>query len=84
MKDTNETADPGGSRRTSTLIESLSNREVEILRLMAEGLSNKEIALRFGLTEGTVKIHAYNIYGKLQVKKRAQAIARARDLQLLD
>jgi DNA-binding CsgD family transcriptional regulator/sensor histidine kinase YesM len=65
-------------------VDSLSNREIDILRLMADGLSNKEIALRFELKEGTVKNHAFNIYGKLQVNRRVQAISKARELQILD
>jgi predicted ATPase/DNA-binding CsgD family transcriptional regulator/GAF domain-containing protein len=71
-------------RVAPSLVESLTNREVEIVRLMAEGLTNKEIALRLEITEGTVKIHAFNIYGKLQVKRRVQAISKVRELQLLD
>jgi DNA-binding CsgD family transcriptional regulator len=66
------------------LVESLSNREIDVLRLMADGLSNKEIAVQLGITEGTVKIHAFNIYGKLQVKRRIQAISKAKELQLLN
>ncbi|WP_208607640.1 helix-turn-helix transcriptional regulator [Paenibacillus pectinilyticus] len=66
-----------------SLVESLSNREIEILRLMAEGMSNKEIALQLEITEGTVKSHASNLFGKLQVNRRVQAISRARELQLL-
>jgi predicted ATPase/DNA-binding CsgD family transcriptional regulator/GAF domain-containing protein len=67
-----------------TLIESLTKREMEILHLMADGLSNKEIALLIQVTEGTVKNHAINIYGKLQVKRRVQAITKARELLLLE
>jgi predicted ATPase/DNA-binding CsgD family transcriptional regulator/GAF domain-containing protein len=67
-----------------SLIEALSNREIQILRLMDNGLSNKEIAVRLEITEGTVKSHAFNIYGKLQVNKRVKAIARARELHILD
>ncbi|WP_091172606.1 AAA family ATPase [Paenibacillus sp. 1_12] len=66
------------------LIDSLTAREVEILRVLSSGLSNKEIALHFGLTEGTVKNHVFNIYSKLGIKRRAQAIARARELRILD
>ncbi|WP_168121814.1 AAA family ATPase [Paenibacillus sp. HB172176] len=66
------------------LIEPLSARELDILRLMADGLSNKEIALRLDIKEGTVKSHGVNIYGKLQAKRRAQAVARARELGLLE
>lgn len=67
----------------ASLIESLSIRELDVLRLMADGLSNKEIAAGLAITEGTVKIHAFNIYGKLQVNRRVQAISKARELQLL-
>jgi DNA-binding NarL/FixJ family response regulator len=65
------------------LIDSLTNRETEILLSLAEGLSNKEIADRFILTEGTVKNHLYNLYSKLSVKSRSQAIKRARELRIL-
>ncbi|GGG05856.1 helix-turn-helix transcriptional regulator [Paenibacillus abyssi] len=68
----------------ASLLDPLTNRETEILQLMAQGLSNKEIAERFNLTEGTVKNYAYNIYGKLGVKRRVQAVTKARELQLLD
>ena len=73
-----------GENNTMILIEPLSPREIDILRLMANGLSNKEIAMRLHITEGTVKNHAFNIYGKLQVSRRVQAIAKARELQLID
>ncbi len=79
--DTNRTEDR--TKRKPSLIESLTNREMEIVHLMADGLSNKQIALRLAITEGTVKIHANNIYGKLQVNKRVQAIKKARELQLI-
>ena len=76
---------PSGGMETvmQTLIEPLTNREVEILTAVAEGLSNKEIAISFGIAETTVKTHVSNIYGKLGVKRRGQAVARARELQLL-
>jgi DNA-binding CsgD family transcriptional regulator len=66
------------------LIEPLTNRETEMLYALSDGLSNKEIADRFGITEATVKTHVFHIYGKLGVKRRGQAITRARELQLLD
>ncbi|SFL98143.1 Predicted ATPase [Paenibacillus sp. 1_12] len=66
------------------LIEPLTNREMEMLYALADGLSNKEIAYRFGLTEGTVKSYVFHLYGKLGAKRRAQAIARAREMKLLD
>jgi predicted ATPase/DNA-binding CsgD family transcriptional regulator len=65
------------------LIDPLTNREHDILQVLSAGLSNKEIAQRFGLTEGTVKSHVFRLYGKLGVQRRAQAIARARELQLI-
>ena len=68
---------------TSLLIEPLSGRELEILQLMASGLSNQEIAEQLYLALGTVKAHLHNIYGKLGVQGRTQAIARARELKLL-
>jgi LuxR family maltose regulon positive regulatory protein len=65
------------------LVESLSEREMEVLRLMAAGLSNREIAAELVLALGTVKAHLHNIYGKLGVQSRVQAAARARELHLL-
>jgi len=66
-----------------SLIEPLSDREMEVLRLVASGLSNGEIAGRLIITVGTVKTHVHNICGKLAVRSRTQAIARARELVLL-
>ena len=65
------------------LIEPLSERELEVLRLIAEGLSNREIAQRLFIAPGTVKRHINNIYGKLGVGSRTRAIAVARDLHIL-
>jgi LuxR family maltose regulon positive regulatory protein len=65
------------------LIEPLSERELIVLQLIAEGLSNQEIAGRLVVSVNTVKTHIYNIFGKLGVKSRTQAIARARDLTLM-
>ena len=61
----------------------LTEREREILRLLAEGASNQEIAERLTLVVGTVKAHNHSIFGKLGVSNRTQAIARARELNLL-
>ncbi len=65
------------------LIEPLSERELEILALIAEGLSNREISQRLFITLSTVKGHNGNIFGKLQVKRRTEAVARARELDLI-
>ena len=65
------------------LIEPLSKRELEILGLVAQGLSNREIGERLFLALSTVKGHNRNIYGKLQVQSRTQAVACARELGLL-
>ena len=67
----------------SALVEPLSERELEVLGLIAEGLTNQEVATRLSLTLNTVKAHAHNIYGKLNVSSRTQAVARARGLGLL-
>jgi ATP/maltotriose-dependent transcriptional regulator MalT len=56
---------------------------VEVMRLLAQGLSNSEIAQRLFLAVGTVKIHTRNIYAKLGVNSRTQAIVRAQQLNLL-
>ena len=61
----------------------LSQRELEVLRLIVEGATNKEIADELVLTVNTVKRHISNIFGKLVVSNRTQAIARARELNLL-
>ena len=67
----------------SDLIEPLSERELEILQFIAEGLTNREIASRLFLALNTVKAHCGNIYGKLDVHNRTQAVARAQALGLL-
>jgi LuxR family transcriptional regulator, maltose regulon positive regulatory protein len=74
---------PRSSPATQPLIEPLSERELEVLRLIADGLSNQAIADRLYIAEGTVKRHINNIYGKLQVGSRTQAVAAARELRLL-
>jgi len=66
------------------LIEPLTDREIEVLRLIAEGLSRQEIASQLVLSLNTVKVHARNIYGKLGVHSQMQAVGKARALGLLD
>ena len=74
---------PPSSARPDSLVEPLTERECEVLRLLLEGASNREIAHRLVLSVNTVKRHVYNLCGKLGVQSRAQAIIRARDLNLL-
>jgi LuxR family maltose regulon positive regulatory protein len=65
------------------LIEPLSSRELEVLQLIAQGLSNDEISKRLFLALDTIKGHNRRIYDKLQVQRRTEAVARARELGLL-
>ena len=67
---------------TSPLIDPLSQRELEVLRLIGQGLSNQEIGARLFLALDTVKGHNRKIFGKLQVQRRTEAVARARELGL--
>jgi LuxR family maltose regulon positive regulatory protein len=61
----------------------VSERELEVLSLIAEGLTNQEIAAKLYLSLHTVKAHARNIYAKLGVSSRTQAVARGRALGIL-
>ncbi len=72
---------PGGT--LEPLVEPLSERELEVLTLLASGRSNKEIAKDLFVSVGTVKTHTNNIYRKLGVRNRAEALARSRSLKLL-
>jgi LuxR family maltose regulon positive regulatory protein len=65
------------------IVEPLSLREVEVLYLVAAGLSNREIADRLVISVPTVKKHIENIHGKLGVSSRTRAVARAQELNLL-
>jgi LuxR family maltose regulon positive regulatory protein len=68
---------------TQPLIEPLSERELEVLRLVAQGLSNRQIGARLFLALNTVKGHNQKIFNKLQVQSRTEAVALARELDLL-
>jgi LuxR family maltose regulon positive regulatory protein len=70
--------------REQALPEPLTPREQEILKLVAAGLTNREIAAQLVVSPETVKKHTASIYGKLGVRSRTQAAARARELGLLD
>jgi DNA-binding NarL/FixJ family response regulator len=69
-------------RSRRPLAEPLTERETQILRMVVEGMSNKAIASRLGLGEGTIKSHLRNIYRKLQVRTRAEAAAQAVQLEI--
>ena len=69
--------------RSSSLVEPFTERERDVLRLLLEGASNREIARHLVISVNTVKKHVYNICGKLGVQTRAQAIVRTRTLDLL-
>jgi DNA-binding NarL/FixJ family response regulator len=71
------------SAQMKQLVEPLSERELEILSLIARGASNKEIASQLYIAEGTVKNHITHIFGKLGVRDRTQAALKARELGLM-
>jgi LuxR family maltose regulon positive regulatory protein len=74
---------PRSSSETGVLVEPLTEREREVLRLLMEGASNREIAQRLILSINTVKRHVYNICGKLGVQSRTQVLVKARALKLI-
>ena len=80
-----ETGDGGSAPGVANaeLIEPLTRRELEVLELLREHLSNREIADRLYLSEATVKRHTSNIYGKLGVNRRWAAVTKAETLKLL-
>jgi LuxR family maltose regulon positive regulatory protein len=88
VQDSSETgpkapAEPATLLESSALVEPLTDRELDVLRLMAEGLKYKEIAKRLFISLNTVRFHVKAIYGKLAVNNRTQAVERARQLQIL-
>jgi LuxR family maltose regulon positive regulatory protein len=78
-----EPAQSADGRTAASLLEPLSERELEVLRLVAAGMTNRQIAEDLVIAVSTVKSHTHSIYGKLGVKNRTQAIAQARALDLL-
>lgn len=76
---------PEEFRRNAEAIDymGISDREVEVLELLAHGLTNKEIAERLFVSPNTVKTHLANLYGKLDVARRTQAIRKARSLRII-
>jgi predicted ATPase/class 3 adenylate cyclase/DNA-binding CsgD family transcriptional regulator len=74
---------PRPSALADALVEPLSARELEVLHLLAEGLTNREIAQQLYLSPNTVRVHTFHLYGKLGVNNRTQAAARGRSLGLL-
>jgi LuxR family maltose regulon positive regulatory protein len=71
------------ARLAQPLTEPLSQRELEVLRLIAQGLSNREISERLFLAVDTIKGHNRRIFGKLMVQRRTEAVAKARSLNIL-
>ena len=69
-----------GGRAASSV---LTPREIEIVRMVASGLRNRELARRLGVTEGTVKIHLHNIYKKLKVQSRVELVLHAQSNKLV-
>ena len=67
------------AREPAAAVDVLTEREQQILKLMAEGLSNREIAARLFLTEGTVKNHLSHVFQKVSARRRTEALARARE-----
>jgi LuxR family maltose regulon positive regulatory protein len=79
-----ETCDEGRKKpATLPLVEPLSEREIEVLRLIAAGLSNREIAEKLVISIGTAKTHVHNVCGKLGVRNRTEAATRAKVLGLV-
>lgn len=83
LQEYNRLASREQRREEQPLVEPLSSRELSVLACLSEGLSNKEIATKLGITEGTVKNHMTNVLGKLGVMDRTQAALRARELGLI-
>ncbi|MCS6940328.1 MAG: response regulator transcription factor [Roseiflexaceae bacterium] len=75
---------PASERMLPRSPNALTERELDVLKALARGMSNKEIAAALVITEGTVKTHISNILAKLEVRDRTQAVLKAQQLRLLD
>ncbi|MCS6840969.1 MAG: response regulator transcription factor [Roseiflexus sp.] len=75
---------PAPERMPPRSPNALTERELDVLKALARGMSNKEIAAALVITEGTVKTHISNILAKLEVRDRTQAVLKAQQLRLLD
>lgn len=84
VRDGEADAEKATGKTPAVIEEPLTDREMEVLALLAAGLSNKEIADRLVVAVGTVKVHVKNIFTKLKVNRRTKAIAQAKELQLLN
>lgn len=73
-----------GSRKPALPLEPLTDREIDMLRLLSQGLSNQQISKRSQIALSTAKWHLKNVFAKLDVNTRTGAIARARELQLIE
>jgi len=76
--------EPGGPADTAGISEELTSRETEVLRLLAEGSSNREIADRLDISEHTIKFHIRSILGKLGASTRTEAVTRGFRAGLID
>ena len=83
MAELNRLTARDGKKTPQLLADPLSERELDVLKLLTEGCSNKEIGSRLAITEGTVKNHMTNVLGKLGALDRTQAALRARELGLI-
>lgn len=83
MAELNRLSAREGKKVSQSLADPLSERELAVLKLLAEGCSNKEIGAKLSITEGTVKNHMTNVLGKLGVLDRTQAALRAREMGLI-
>lgn len=83
MSELNRLTTREGKRPAPALADPLSDRELAVLKLLADGCSNKEIGARLNITEGTVKNHMTNVLGKLGALDRTQAALRAREMGLI-